>query len=191
MMERFRELFAIALRTLPLITHHGRVENRRWRVQFGAPSGSHEDTDCWIYHHGGSGLEMLFAFYSNFTPNDLICKVIRPGQEVLSGEGASVQFNANQSVAESEANVFTLSHHGRVTIGRPIERETLLNAMQEAAPQAIEMLGGLQEACPNWTVVLGNTRNVGLLIDRMFFYAYGVEQAKRSLKQEELLPPLM
>ena len=94
--QTFRAILTADLERLPRPTRQGRVQAERRAVQFGYPVGFHEETESWVYLRNDMAPHLLFAFYENFTPDDLICKVVEPGQELQPGEGASVQFNADR-----------------------------------------------------------------------------------------------
>lgn len=109
------------LKRRPRRTANGVVSNRFRSAEFGAARGGrHEPLQCWVYQRSGSGLEMLFAFYQNFTPYDLICKVLADGSSLQPGEGASIQFNSDRCVRALGRGTWSLSHHGRVTAGETI-----------------------------------------------------------------------
>ena len=132
---------------------------------------------------------MLFAFYQNFTPNDLICKVLAAGQDVRPGEGASIQFNADRCVRAAGRKAWGLAHHGRVTAGETISRDRLVHPIAGVVPAARQLLGDLTLKSA-WPVTLGRTSDPAAMLDRLFVYAYCVEQGKRSIRSEKLLPSL-
>lgn len=185
---RFRRLIEAALAVRPFQTDHGVVAAETREFDSGYPGGSHEPARCWIYRPHGLGLEMLFGFYSNFTPDDLITKVIPANAEIKKGIGATVQFNADRSVTP-DGEHFALHHHGLITVHHAMSREALVNCIREQAPDADRMLGGL-DVVQGWPLRLGSTDRLNDLIDRLFLYCFAVEQAKRSWRGEALLPPL-
>ena len=165
----FRRIFENAFSRLPFRTPRGVVARLRREAQFGTPHGPHEPTRCWVYSAYESPFELLFAFYSNFSPDDLICKVVIAQQTMPKGEGASLQFNGNKSVVDDGVH-FILRHDGRVTIRSPIRRDELLSRIREYAPQADIALGGIE-----FPFVCGTTADVGALLDRLFLYSYAIE----------------
>ena len=185
--ERFRDELKQALAVRPYNTPQGEVVTTMVDVLMGYPGGTHNVPPAWVYRHDDSGLEMVFQFYENFTVYDLVCKVINPGQYPTSGEGASVQFNS-ESCIKSVPPYVALVHRGRVTVGSAIARHQLINLMSTACSQAMRSVG-LSASPRSWPISLGNTGDVGTLLDRIFLYAYCVEQAKRTIRHERLLPP--
>lgn len=127
---------------------------------------------------------MLFAFYDNFTPDDLICKIVVKERTPTDGEGATLQFNGNEITEDGDGNPL-LSHRGRVTVGGAIARAELLERISAHALEASDALGGI-----GFPLILGSPSIPGTMLDRLFLYAYAIEQAKRSLRGESALPPL-
>jgi hypothetical protein len=130
---------------------------------------------------------MTFAFYDNFTHDDLICKVGPIGE--TAGTGATIQFNGNESMVACGTRVVALCHHGLITVRHRISRAQLVETIIKKAPDAVQQLGGLDSE-EGWPLQLGTTADFPELIDRIFVYAYSVEQAKRSLRGENPLPRL-
>lgn len=184
----FRTAFTKALAHRPLHTPQGVVAGERRGVLFGYPGGNHEPTQCWVYRAHGSGIELLFSFYDNFTANDLVCKSVAHGELPHAGAGATIQFNGNNCVG-MERGSLSLHHHGRVTVGAAVSRAQIVTAIRERAPEANDALGGL-DPTTGWPLRIGTLRDIGALIDRLAVYAYAIEQAKRSLRGETSLPPL-
>lgn len=184
----FRQLLEAALSVRPFQTDQGVVTVETREIVFGSPAGAHESARCWIYKPHGAPVEMVFGFYANFTPHDLITKVVTPNVEIGPGIGASIQFNSDECITFEEGH-FSLHHHGRVTVGHGRSRAALVTCINEQAPDADRMLGGLNPA-HGWPLNLGNTSHLGDLIDRLFLYSYAVEEAKRTWRGENLLPPL-
>lgn len=104
----------------PRQTPHGVIGRQLRSAEFGSKGGGHGELHCWVYQRRDTDLEMLFAFYDNFTPDDLICKVVDAGAGVRPGEGASIQFNADRCVRSVGYRAWELTHHGRVTAGEAI-----------------------------------------------------------------------
>jgi hypothetical protein len=187
--EQFRAGFESGLRNLPLETPLGRVLAQRVAINMGYPGGSHEEVAARHYVSSDKRLAMLFGFYSNFTPHDLICKVVPAGTYPEIGDGASVQFNSDRCVREVNG-AWTLVHHGDVTVGTRIARATLVDHMLRRAGHVMAMLGVPNEEAIVWPLTLGSLADLSSLIDRVFCYAYCVEQAKRELRSEVPLPEL-
>jgi hypothetical protein len=155
-------------------------------VFMGSRYGSHSVPPAWLYKHSKGQVEMVFQFYQNFSEYDLICKVSATGNYPTSGEGASVQFNSSHCISGSLSQA-ELSHHGRVTVGTPVSRNELANLMSIACPGAMQALG-ISWGSGSWPVSLGHTGDIPALLDRVFLYAYCVEQAKRTIRSEQILP---
>lgn len=170
-------------------TEGGMIVPGKTGVRFGYPGGFHEPTSCWAYEPSGMPeLTMLFDFFSNFTPYDLICKVIPTGDEIAPGAGASIQFNASRCVSVHNGNL-TFGHYGQVNANGTISRPALVAGFRNLAPVAFRELGG-DEFFSSWPVVLGALSDPGALLDNIFLYAYGVEQVKRAKRGDGPLPPL-
>lgn len=174
----------MTLSQLPFSTPRGIVKRTRRGAHFGTPRGGHDPLDCWVYSAHESALELMFAFYSNFSPNDLICKIVLADQAPTDGEGATLQFNGNETVEDDGVNQI-LRHHGLVTVGTRIARADLLEQIGLHAREANIALGGIE-----FPLFCGSTADIGTLLDRLFFYSYAVEQAKRSFRYEPALPAL-
>lgn len=187
--ESFRAAIEVALDARPLGTPEGVVRGARRIASFGSPGGMHDSVDAWVYERRGSPLVMWFGFYSNFTPNDLICKVMRAGDTPEPGVGASIQFNGDECVAFGRSSGYALTHHGRVTVGTAVSRQRLAEAMRSADESAAADLG-IAGDTTWWPIRIGETDQIGPLLDRLFRYAYLVEQAKRELREEAPLPVL-
>lgn len=181
---RFRANVTLTLSQLPFRTPRGVVQRTRRGAHFGTPRGGHDPLDCWVYSAYESDLELMFAFYSNFSPDDLICKIVLADQVPMDGEGATLQFNGNENVEDDGVDQI-LRHHGLVTVGRRIARADLLERIGVHASEADAALGGIE-----FPLFCGSTADVGSLLDRLFLYSYAIEQAKRSFRQESALPAL-
>jgi len=129
---------------------------------------------------------MLFSFYSNFTEADLICKVVARGESVAPGAGATIQFNGDDCIVVDGARL-SLQHSGRVTVKAALGRAKLVEAIRDSAPEADDALGGL-DAAHGWPLRLGSLQDLAALLQRLEVYAFAVEQAKRSIRREPLLP---
>jgi hypothetical protein len=167
---------------LPRRTPGGRVVPQTVAVNLGYPGGSHGETQYWRYTRKSAEFSMLFAFYRNFTPHDLICKVVRNGELPSFGDGASIQLNSDRTITQLSGGHLQLHHHGSVTVVYALKRERLWKLIQTTAPDEAEELG--LTGPHDWPFVLGDTRAPGALLDRLFLYAYCIEQAKRKERQE-------
>jgi hypothetical protein len=185
----FRRAIEQWLTRRPRRTGDGVVGQDFRSAQFGSRAGGHEALQCWVYRRDGHGLEMLFAFYENFTAYDLICKVLAAGHSVRPDDGASIQFNADRCVRAVGRQTWALTHHGRVTAGETISKARLLHTVAAVAPTVDAKLGDLRRPAA-WPLQLGRTSDPASLVDRLFLYAYCVEQAKRSIRGEKALPSL-
>ncbi len=177
-----------ALAQRPVLTRDGEVQPRIRDMLFGYRGGSHGFTPCWIYRRRGVDIEMMFGFYNNFTPDDLICKILTVNEAFHEGSGASLQFNGDVSTADDHGNV-ALNHSGLVTISSRLSRTDLVEAIRVAAPDVDNAFGGLA-AEHGWPLRLGTTADVPALLDRLFLYTYAVEQAKRWIRKDPPLPAL-
>jgi hypothetical protein len=169
-------------------TNGGRVLPTLRKVQFGFPGALHEVTNCWVYvPKTPRGVVMLVAFFNNFTPFDLLCKVLLEDEVVVLGAGASIQFNADRCVGDQLGGTIDLQHHGQVNARGTISRANLMAGFRLHAPAAFGALGG-DAFFRRWPVVLGSTAAPDRLLDTLFLYAYGVEQVKRLKREEAALP---
>jgi len=181
-----RKALTAWLDQLPRTTPSGNVLQGTCDSLFGHAGGSHGEIPCWAYRRTGTSLEMRFAFYANFTPDDLICKVLPVGGEI--GMGATIQFNGKKCAEDLGNGVIGLDHNLRLTVKKKsISRKVLVELITKSAPDAVKLLGGL-DAERGWPLRLGTTNDLPGLIDKMFVYAYCVEQAKRSHRGETPLP---
>jgi hypothetical protein len=168
-------------------TPKGKIVSDQVGVRFGYPGGLHEPTSCWSYQpKGAPDVQMIFDFYKNFSDHDLICKVTRVGEDVRTGAGASIQFNANYFKPDVDGNVVFL-HRGLVNAGGSISREALLAGFARLARPAFEELGG-EPFFSSWPIQLGTTAGLDLMVDNIFLYVYAVEQVKREKRGEVPLP---
>lgn len=183
--SRFRAVMERALDARPHRTPRGILLAGTRVARFGTRTGAHEPTMCWVYERRGTDLELWFGFYENFTENDLICKVVAKGS-VPDGEGASIQFNGSESVEPHRVGGFAFRHNGNVTVGQRVSRADLVQLIEETAPVEAAALGGF-DAKSSWPFRIGTTANLDSLLDRLFEYAFVIEQAKRARRGE---PPL-
>lgn len=181
----FRKEITNWLKRLPRPTVRGEVQRNRRLIRFGFPGGRHEEAECWEYRCSDEPLRMFFGFYENFTKYDLICRVVSVDEEIRPGSGATLQFNSDETVSGVPP---VLHHHGRITVRSAITRARLCELFHELAPTAALEFG--IAATTRWPVTIGSINNCSQLVDRLFLYAYGVEQAKRSLRGETGLPAL-
>jgi hypothetical protein len=128
---------------------------------------------------------MYFAFYRNFTPHDLICKVAEAEEEIRAGSGATLQFNASKTLRGPTP---TLYHHGNTTVGTRMSRRRLIRDMRRLAPVSAASFD-LSE-WTTWPVLLGSSDDIDGLLDALFVYAYGIEQVKRNVRGDPRLPPI-
>lgn len=187
--NRFRTKLTETLGQLPFITPRGMILPTRQLAHFGTPSGAHNPLDCWVYAPRTSELHLLFAFYKNFSPDDLICKVVSADDPEVDGEGATIQFNGKEGkrngLFKDQGDVVELCHHGLITVGTPIKRQRLLELIGTHAPRANQLLNGI-----NFPFRIGDTDELAAFLDRLFLYAYAIEQVKRSLRDVQPLPLL-
>lgn len=183
---KFRGIVTAWASSAAQTTPAGRLVGTQQNINFGFPAGGHGDIPCWTYAPRGAALVMHFGFYSNFTPDDLICKVSTSADSFRRGIGASLQFNSGLSV---EADPLRLVHSGRVTVRTSVARATLLDEMEKTAPHAVRTLG--INGVDAWPIEIGRTSDLPTMLDRLFLYAYAIEQAKRSIRREAILPPLL
>jgi hypothetical protein len=185
---RFRNAVTSWLNERPRATVGGVVQAAMRSLTFGAPSGSHGDALYWVYSRTATELEMCFAFYVNFTQDDLLCKIFRAGEVPKDGQGASIQFNGEKCM-ENLGPEIGFYHDGRVTLTHPIGRQTLVETIAQSAADGMDLLGG-PNTLKEWPFEVGTTKDLAGLIDRLFLYAYCIEQAKRTLRGEGALPRL-
>jgi hypothetical protein len=181
---QFVKSVKLALAQLPYRTSRGVVQQRRRRVHFGAPSGNHDPVNCWVYSPNESEFEFVFAFFRYISPGSLICKVIPRGTEIADGDGASLQLNGD-GIRFEDDDCPALYHRGDVTIGSRISRAELSERIEQEASEASSALGGIE-----FPFYCGSTGDIGSMLDRLFLYAYAIEQAKRALREESPLPSL-
>lgn len=186
---KFRQELTTWLRQRPRETPVGRIQESTCRLAFGYPSGDHGEVDCWIYRRNPEPLEMYFAFYQNFTDDDLLCKVMPVGGVMRPGEGATIQFNGDECMKASGTGAVNLWHHGRVTVRHAISRAKLVETITVAAPEGLTYLRKLDPE-QGWPLLIGGLDDPSSLVDQMFIYAYCIEQAKRYLRGEVALPRL-
>lgn len=184
---RFRAIVERALAARPRRTPKGVLVATTRVGKFGSRVGPHEHTTCWVYQRSGTNLELWLGFFSNFTDDDLICKVLSKGE--APGTGATIQFNGEKSVEPHRAGGFALRHSGSVTVGTPVGRAELVELIEAAAPAEAAALGGLDPAS-SWPLRIGTTADIDALLDRLFDYAFVIEQAKRAKREEPRLPAL-
>ena len=156
-------------------------------VRAGFHGGTHPDTACWEYRRKGTGLRMLFGFFENFTPDDLLVKVLDKSESPSNGLGATIQLNADQCLMGPGPQV---CHSGRITVGKgSLKRDDLVSQFMNLAPEASARLG--LSADQQWPILIGSASECAALLDSVFLYAYGVEQVKRHYRGETLLSPLV
>lgn len=153
-------------------------------VRFGCPEGTHGDITAAVHRDPGSGLELVVGFIELFTPDDVICKVVPPGDYPRKSEGASIQLNAERCLVAEDRTV-KLVHHGRVAAGGTISRARLCEVMSELCPDEMVRAGIADE--DSWPITLGSTADIPALLERLFVYAYCIEQVKRFKRDQ---PPL-
>lgn len=184
MQVQFREEIEEFLEKLPFDTQCGSIAEYRSEAQFGFRTGFHSPVHLWVYLRNNSNLALHFGFYKNFTNNDLICKIVQRGVDISPGEGASIQFNANNSLRRDHSGAIWLQHEGRFTAkGKGIKRAVIIQAIGRVAPEVLPVLGSVE-----FPYQIGSTSDIAALLDSLFAYAYAIEQAKRSLRDERPLP---
>lgn len=183
MRERFRSAIEQQL-ARSLTTPLGSIARDRVPVRMGSPGGTHGDLSLWVYARSGTLLEMVVGFFELFTPDDVICKVVPAGEYPRSDEGASLQLNADRCLFDKDDDI-ALVHHGRVSASGSISRARLIEVMTELCPDEMRTAGIISEA--SWPLELGRLGDLPALFDRLFLYAYCIEQAKRWKRQQ---PPL-
>lgn len=185
--EAFHQILDAALATLPQTTPLGRVVGTD-TLRLGAPSGSHEEAEFWRFECRESPHTLHFGVVPNFTPHDLMCKVSLSGEMPAVGAGASIQFNGNESFRAIGGGDIGIEHHGLVTVGQRISRANLVARVTEVAPEVVRHFGGIDER--KFPLALGTTSDLPALVDALLVWCFGVEQVKRSLREQPLLPPL-
>ena len=170
------------LRGIPRKTPRGKVLKTRETVHFGSPGGAHEPVLCWDYRPDNIPIKMLFGFFRNYTPWDIICKVLPVEDHVKPGTGATLQLNSENSLDEYAS---ILSHSGLITVKTRIPRARLFSLICKLSPEVAEEL----KIDPKDTqqVTLGNVKHFSKLIDNLFSYACGVERSKSHLRNEPML----
>lgn len=177
----FREKMEQFLAGRPVQTENGEVFSDTRHCEFGFPGGRHEPADFYVYKRKGTGLEMLFAFVRNFWPNDLFTKIVPAGDTPASGEGATLQFNADLCIGDGDE----LTHYGGVTVIKSVGRRDLVAAIENSAGDAWSTFKPLA-----WPVNIGTAASPSSLLDKLFLYSYCIEQAKRTIRKKSLLRPL-
>jgi len=188
---RFREALTTWLEQRPRTTDEGNVLHDTRILALGSPAGPHGEIDCWVYRTRLAPLEMCFAFYDNFTPDDLICKILPIGRITRDGEGATIQFNGDNCIRDAENGDVALCHEGHITVRHGIKRADLVEVIATHAAEGLARLGGT-DTLAAWPLLIGFTSDLSMLLDRLFAYAYCIEQAKRFLRDdaEGLMPEL-
>lgn len=187
--DAFRATLTRAVASGVVRSEFGTVPGGSEYLRLGCPGGFHPPAPFWRLEAAQAPIVMYFGFVPNFTPADLMCKVVAQGEAVPDGAGASVQFNGDLSYRAVAPGVWALCHHGRVTVRHSVSRARLLSALDEAAPGVSRFFGGLDVRA--WPLELGRTDGLPAMLDATLVWAYGLEQAKRSLRGEGLLPPLL
>lgn len=190
MPDIFQTSVEAALAKLPYPTPAGRVSPTLTPIHLGFPGGSHEVASAWIYQRAATNLEMVFRFYTNFTPHDLICKVVAAGKYPQSGEGASVQFNAARCV-QARGSARQLVHSGETTVKTRLARPRLVETLERVCPREMDLAGIKNGSSKSWPVTIGSTNDIPALLDRVFVFAFCIEQAKRHLRSEPALPSML
>jgi len=106
-----------------------------------------------------------------------------------NGAGASIQFNGDECFHPLADGNISVSHHGRVTVTHAIKRVDLVARIVDVAPETVRHFGGIDAV--RWPIPLGSTADFPALIDNLFVWSCGVEQAKRSMRGESLLPSMV
>jgi len=187
MRERFRSAIEQRL-ARSLTTPLGSIARDPVAVRMGSPGGTHGDLSLWVYARTGTMLEMVVGFFELFTPDDLICKVVPAGEYPRSDEGASLQLNADRCLFAIDDDI-ALIHHGRVSASGSISRARLIEVMTELCPEEMRAAGITGEA--SWPLELGRVSDLPALFDRLFLYAYCIEQAKRFKRHQSPLSRLL
>lgn len=164
----------------------GRISKEKITINPGYRLGNHGEIECWNFETYTSKVIMAFGFYSNFTKNDLICKVGTIEQITSKGIGASIQFNANKSFILNQNKKYELIHSGSITVGHSISREVLANLFNKLTYNIARRF--LISDKNSWPVLIGSTTDFPKLLDNLFLYGFAMEQVKRSIRKEELLP---
>lgn len=187
----FRRSFQSFLEGRPITTSRGVVLPDSRPTQFGYPGGSHQPNSCCVYRRKSSNTDLLLDFYSNFSTDDLITKVVQAGKTPHKGAGASVQFNMFQCLSKSKDGEICLGHKGVITVKTAISRPALVSLLKEICPSALEhfCIGGDKPG--SWPVVLGSTADLPSLLDNLFVYSYAIEQIKRQIRGEVPLPAVV
>lgn len=183
--EAFRRILETALKSLPQKTALGSIVGTEI-LRLGAPSKTHDEASFWRFESARTSHVLHFGFVNNFTPHDLMSKVSVAKEMPRHGAGASIQFNGDEAICQVEGGHLCLQHHGRVTVTHAIKRSDLIAQLAEVSPETIAHFGGIDEQ--HWPLRLGTTADLPTLIDNVFVWSFGVEQAKRSLRNEPLLP---
>ena len=171
-----------------LRTPLGTIARDRVPVRMGSPGGTHGDLTLWVYARTGTALEMVVGFFQLFTPDDVICKVVPAGAYPRADEGASLQLNADRCLSWRDGQI-VLGHHGRVSAGGSISRARLVGVMTELCPEEMRAAGIASEL--SWPLELGRLDDLPALFDRLFLYAYCIEQAKRFKRDQSPLARLV
>ena len=58
------------------------------------------------------------------------------------------------------------------------------------ADDAVHLMAGIDDDKPNWSFCVGDTNDIGALLDILFLYSFAVDQAKRHLRGAPLHPRL-
>jgi hypothetical protein len=186
MRERFRSTIERWISRGPR-TPLGSIAPDKIAVRMGSPGGTHGDLSLWVYARTGTMLEMVVGFFELFTPDDVICKVVPAGEYPRSDEGASLQLNADRCLFLIEDQI-ALVHHGRVSASGSISRARLVEVMTELCPDEMRAVGIASEV--SWPLELGRLGDLPALFDRLFLYAYCIEQAKRFKRNQSPLSRL-
>jgi len=181
----FRQKLTDFIESADIRNDIGFIEKNKFIIYPGSRGGSHEDVECWLFKTFVNDLIMAFGFYANFSDNDLICKVGKMDTLQIKGLGASIQFNGNECIKPVENTNYKLLHYGKVTVGSSISRDKLANYICELTPDIAKHFR--IHTGDSFPVFLGSTLEFDKLIGNLFLYSYAIEQAKRSIRGEELL----
>lgn len=155
----------------------------------GSWGGRHEVSYAWLYTRDNSRLGMIVAVFSNYSNHDILCVVGEPSTltcGVLPHTGPTLQLNGRELYEYDGFGTVHVTHHGLVTVRSRVSRSDLLSSIRTAAPREADHLELRSLAA--WPFHLGNTADPGAFLDRLFEYGYCVEQAKRQLRGDHLLP---
>lgn len=155
----------------------------------GSLGGRHEVASAWLYTRAHGRLGMLVAVFANYSNHDILCVVGEPTNLTcgnLPHTGPTLQLNGRELYEQDTSGVVHIAHHGLITVCTRVSREDLFAAIRATAPTEADRLELRSLAA--WPFALGNTEAPDLFLDRLFEYGYCIEQAKRRLRGDPLLP---